>query len=288
MAQDPSWQKWLRIREARIQLDALEIAPRDSNVIRWRLEAFADRDGRLLDDVEVEGWVERFEDLLQVPDMSDARARLRYYKERDALPKRWWIESARSGPAGRWSPPSGEGFEVYPKPGSLLDEGLQLAESLAARFGWTEASGNRWLLTGVLPTARPIAEIQPPAEQQKTAPWREVVLRIPVEIPPDAVAELYQSVRAGAISNLKGVPLVKNTPIAERNLKAAVFAAERSQSGASWGDVCDEWTNYAKSLRKGKEWSFASTQSFISAVRKTYSRLTGRELQWKRKRGERK
>jgi hypothetical protein len=115
----------------------------------------------------------------------------------------------------------------------------------------------------------------------------EVHLRIPLEIPPDAVADLYRELRDKALSTTD-VPLIKNTPILEKTLEATVFAVERSQTGDAWGDVFDEWTRYAKSQRKGKEWGYASTQSFIAAVHKTYKRLTGRKLQWKRQRGERR
>ena len=128
-----------------------------------------------------------------------------------------------------------------------------------------------------LPVDTPIAEIR----------LLEVFLRIPIEIPPDAVADLYRELRDKALSSTD-VPLIKNTPISEKTLEATVFAVERSQTGDAWGDVFDEWTRYAKSQRKGKEWGYASTQSFIAAVHKTYKRLTGRKLQWKRQRGERR
>ena len=128
-----------------------------------------------------------------------------------------------------------------------------------------------------LPVDTPIAEIR----------LLEVHLRIPLEIPPDAVADLYRELRDKALSTTD-VPLIKNTPILEKTLKATMFAVERSQTGDAWGDVFDEWTRYAKSQRKGKEWGYASTQSFIAAVHKTYKRLTGRKLQWKRQRGERR
>ncbi len=286
MVQDPSWEKWLRIREARTQIHAIEVAPDDADVIRWRAQAFADREGRLLKDEEVETWVEQYEDPIPLPDMSDAKARLDYFAKRKATPTQRWIENYRASPAGTWFRPSGEGFQVIPIAGSILDEGCRLAESLAAQLGWTDESAIRWLLTGVLPTGRPVAELLSGPEPGKVTPQHEVTLRIPIEIPPDAVAELYQLVRGMAASKLKDLPAVKNTPISEKSLRATVFALERSQSGDAWGDVFDEWTRYAKSQRK--EWGFASTQSFISATRKTYKRLTGRDLQWKRQRGERK
>jgi hypothetical protein len=141
--------------------------------------------------------------------------------------------------------------------------------------------------TRVLPVKSPIAEIRPSSGKLKATQLLEVVLRIPIEIPPDAVADLYRSLRDEAISSID-VPLIKNTPISEKTLTATVFAVERSQTGDAWGDVFDEWMKYARSKRKGKEWGYASTQSFIAAVHKTYKRLTGRKLQWKRKRGERK
>jgi len=128
-----------------------------------------------------------------------------------------------------------------------------------------------------LPVDTPIAEIR----------LLEVHLRIPLEIPPDAVADLYRELRDKALSTTD-VPLIKNTPILEKTLEATVFAVEFSQTGDAWGDVFDEWTRYAKSQRKGKEWGYASTQSFMAAVHKTYKRLTGRKLQWKRQRGERR
>lgn len=279
MAQDSAWQKWLRIREARIQIDAHEVASADPEVVRWRDKALDDRGGLLLRDEEVEGWIAPFEDA--------PSPRIRP----PTLPltgERWWIESHRASPASTWAPPSGEGFAVYPKEGSILEEGMKLAESLGNRFGWTAPSAARWLLTGFPPTGSPIAEIRSPEGQQEGAQWREVVLRVPVEVPPDAVADLYQSRREAALAGMKSVPFIKNTPISEKTLKATMFAVERSQSGDSWGDVFVEWSKHIKSQRKGKEWGFASPQSFISATRKTYKRLTGRDLQWKRQRGERK
>ncbi len=79
MAKDLSWQKWLRIREARIQIDALEIASVDTRVTRWRAEAFADRDGRLLEHEEVGTWVQRLQKPIPDPDWNDDKARLRCF-----------------------------------------------------------------------------------------------------------------------------------------------------------------------------------------------------------------
>lgn len=110
---------------------------------------------------------------------------------------------------------------------------------------------------------------------------REITLRIPIELPPCAVAQIYQEARDADKWWTGNNQIRLKDPINERNCRATAYAALMAQSGRKWRDVWEEWNTITR-----EEWRFVSAQSFMTAVGITHKRLTGRKLEWKRKRGD--
>lgn len=256
-----NWQRWLQAREAQAVIDAIEIAPERRDVRAWRREMLGGPDN-VLSPRAVKDWLDRFHSSAEVA-------------AREIEIERVEIEE---GIVPRYST-----VRVYAGSRSPIQSLFALADSLREHFGWTAPSAAGWILTGGRPKLDAFEVEVEPARPKSDQRWRTIRMTIPVEIPPSVVADRYRLEREEAG---KGLPRVKGTPLATKSLEACIFAIRRND-GRAWAEVYAEWEARRAAMTDPTILDFSTGHEFAAAARATYRKLTGRNLRWKRGRGER-
>lgn len=269
-----TWRKWVAMREARAQIDALEVAPDLDQVTGYRQRH--SWSGELLPIDELTFWMER-EHAKALQGSIDA------------------LEDPLS-PAHRLTPivvevrrpRAGKQEELITcraqfAPESDLYALNSLAFALTEKFGWTHASAAGWVLTGSLPVVPEIDVQLLPRSLEGRERWKAIQITVPVEMPPSVLAHRYAKERKAA---LEGLPPLPENPIGDKALLACVFALQRND-GRTWESVSEDWSRQWAGTSNAKPFAFQSARNFAYTVRQTYQRLTGRKLDWKRSRGQR-
>lgn len=286
MSDDRSWERWRHVREARARLDALRLnrqrAAGDvplsmAHVERWRAEAFESREGKLLPFTGTAPW-------LREQSAKD---------DEDGIQVRVAVRRIDVGFGSMTMPWQGVVRPETPAAG-LPD----VAKRVRDEQGWTLESAAGWVLTGCPPEVEGAVVETIPRDPTPDQQWRVVTLRIPIEMSPNAVAELYREERETMLSQI--VPL-RGNPIGRKALEATLFAVEMNvasdpenlATAPSWQEAWEQWERRVSHLMghapdAADAWRFKAPKAFAFTCRETYRRLTGSDLEWVRPPGTRK
>lgn len=258
----------MAVRETRAQIAAIEGAQEDGDVREWRAK-YLGRDGDPLESwADVKSWP------------VDVAGSDSYGKGPGAW--RIGLGAPRFGPQGK--PTVSRSINIVTNKHKAFQTGKELSAELSSRYGWTEATAAGWLVGNFPPNIVDPIEIEESGPDDRN-PWGMIVMRIPGELPPSAVAELYASRREEAI---RGLPSLENKPIGAKALRATLHAIECRARLFTWDQTFKAWQEKVQRGDFDPDWKFESLESYMAPARRTYKRLFGRTLTWSRKRGERR
>lgn len=157
------------------------------------------------------------------------------------------------------------GDSVQVSPDSELGRLKFTATSLRHQFLWPEAETVEFILSGTVPRAF-VGSVR--IGNAHRAP--RITIEVDPRVPTRDVLRLYAWARESEAASTRS--------LSELHAQLAVFAFERND-GRAWIQVLAEWN------KTNGDHSYGELSNFIRDCHKAYERITGRSLDWKRKRG---
>jgi hypothetical protein len=271
---DGTWRRWHAMRQARAEIDAIEIAPKHEFVLQFRSK---DLRGKLVPFDSVEDRLKDWELDQDHPLIGGV-----WDEETPVSSLHQFTVEFRPTGCPTSDPANRIELRVDIQKDSRLTRLRSISSWTAEMFGWTEESTAGWVLTGSLPTVPEMRMDRVPVDHEARQRWQAIEMWVPIEVPPSVLAQRYAVERAKALEDL---PMMAGNPVGEKALNACTFALARND-GQSWEQVFKDWNQ--KPLPDGDRTgsAFRSARNFAHTARETYFRLTGNKLKWNRSRGQ--
>lgn len=135
----------------------------------------------------------------------------------------------------------------------------QVAHFLEGQYGWSEAHGVVFTLTGLTP---PIPKARVTTSVSLVRPHGRITLELDPRLSSDEVRDLYARARNEVF---KG----RDRPMSKKHLELALFLVKNPNH--TWREMCELWN------KEYPEWAYSVWQNFSRDARAAYRRLTGRD-----------
>lgn len=143
-----------------------------------------------------------------------------------------------------------------------------VARLLEGHYGWSEAHGVVFTLTGLTP---PIPKARVTTPGIVMGPHGRIKLELDPRLSSDEVRDIYAQARSQVF---KG----RDRPMSKRHLELALFLVKNPYH--TWREMCELWN------RQYPQWAYSIWQNFSRDARAAYRRLTGRNWVHQGKREE--